>query len=363
MTQRITDSSYLRVCGAAILKEYGRAADRPMVSLVHAPRAPTGQLVSVLIPIVSQSDLGEGFGRFMPGVERARREDEAGDHAERCLFSTIPRDRPDQCTETAASAVHPPAEIRHSSFSSHSTRSHAAAQPTAPGRFLSSCRRSDRFVRWWIDARRFAPGNLAGPSQDGNDGQASATTAGITHSPLCPSPGAGGPGAAAAARSSPITSASCRSSSTSSTAGSPTSSSRTWTATRSSDIIVTNNGRSRIDLLLSTKKPDDDKAARPFRKDANELEYDRRMRLVSIPVNKEVVSIDTGDFNGDGKPDLVFYGTPGRGGHPFQRGTGPVRQPQEDQHRRRGSKTGRARRGRPGPGRARRPGAAWRRRN
>jgi hypothetical protein len=76
------------------------------------------------------------------------------------------------------------------------------------------------------------------------------------------------------------------------------------------DIIVTNNGRSRIDLLLSTKKADDDKGSRPFRKDANDLEYDRRMRLVSIPVNKEVVSLDTGDFNGDGKPDIAFYGTP-----------------------------------------------------
>src|SRR5262245_45196811 len=66
------------------------------------------------------------------------------------------------------------------------------------------------------------------------------------------------------------------------------------------DIVVSNNARSRIDLLLSTKKPEDDQASRPFRKDVNELEYDRRMRLVSLPVNKEVVSLDTGDFNGDG---------------------------------------------------------------
>ncbi len=79
---------------------------------------------------------------------------------------------------------------------------------------------------------------------------------------------------------------------------------------KTSDVMVSNNGRSRIDLLLSTKKPDDDKNVLPFRKDTNELEYDRRMRLVSIPVNKEVVTLDAGDFNGDGKPDIVFYGTP-----------------------------------------------------
>jgi len=84
------------------------------------------------------------------------------------------------------------------------------------------------------------------------------------------------------------------------------------------DIFVTNNGRSRIDLFLSSKKPDDDNSSRPFRKDANELEYDRRMRLVSIPVNKAVVSVDTGDFNGDGKPDLVFLWNAGRGRDPVQ---------------------------------------------
>ena len=79
---------------------------------------------------------------------------------------------------------------------------------------------------------------------------------------------------------------------------------------KTGDIIVGNNARSRIDLLLSSKRPADEAETRPFRKEVNDLEFDRRMRLVSIPVNKEVVSIDTGDFNGDGKPDLVFYGTP-----------------------------------------------------
>ena len=76
------------------------------------------------------------------------------------------------------------------------------------------------------------------------------------------------------------------------------------------DIIVSNNAHSRIDLLLSGKGPSSAEPERPFRNDPNKIEYDRRMRLVSIPVNKAVVSIATGDFNGDGKPDIAYYGTP-----------------------------------------------------
>ncbi len=95
------------------------------------------------------------------------------------------------------------------------------------------------------------------------------------------------------------------------------------------DIVVSNNGRSRIDLLLSTKKPDDDQSNRPFRKDPNDLQYDKRMRLVSIPVNKEVVSVDTGDFNGDGKPDMVFYGTPAEVEILFNEGPGRFGSPKK----------------------------------
>ena len=95
------------------------------------------------------------------------------------------------------------------------------------------------------------------------------------------------------------------------------------------DILVSNNARSRIDLLLSTKKPDDDQSNRPFRKDPNDLQYDRRMRLQSIPVNKEVVSVDSGDFNGDGKPDLVFYGTPAEVEILFNEGPGRFGSPKK----------------------------------
>jgi hypothetical protein len=75
-----------------------------------------------------------------------------------------------------------------------------------------------------------------------------------------------------------------------------------------SDIAVINNGRSRIDLLLTSKKPEE--GDRTPKLDTNEVASDRRLRLVSVPVNKEVVSLQAGDLNGDGKPDLVFYGTP-----------------------------------------------------
>ncbi len=76
------------------------------------------------------------------------------------------------------------------------------------------------------------------------------------------------------------------------------------------DIIVVNNGRSRLDLLLSGKKPGAAAEAPAAAKETNQIPSDRRMRLVSVPVNKEVASLQIGDFNGDKKPDLAFYGSP-----------------------------------------------------
>ncbi len=72
------------------------------------------------------------------------------------------------------------------------------------------------------------------------------------------------------------------------------------------DVIVANNARSRIDLLLSTKGPTE--AAQ--KSDTNQVPSDQRMRLKSLAVNKEIVSLISGDFDGDGKVDLAYYGTP-----------------------------------------------------
>src|SRR4051812_7131604 len=75
---------------------------------------------------------------------------------------------------------------------------------------------------------------------------------------------------------------------------------------KADDIIAVNNGRSRIDFLLTTKGSSEDRA----KSEANQVVSDRRMRLKTLAVNKEVVSLQAGDFNGDGKADLAYYGTP-----------------------------------------------------
>lgn len=79
---------------------------------------------------------------------------------------------------------------------------------------------------------------------------------------------------------------------------------------KADDVIVANNGRSRIDLLLTTQGPNEfDRQIKV--NEPNQLRDDRRMRLQTIPVSIEISSMQAGDFNSDGKIDLAFHGNPG----------------------------------------------------
>lgn len=77
---------------------------------------------------------------------------------------------------------------------------------------------------------------------------------------------------------------------------------------RVDDVIVSNNGRSRIDILFSDSKiePDTEETERGV----NTPVYDKRMRARRYSVNKEIVGLVAGDFNADGRNDLAYYGTP-----------------------------------------------------
>jgi FG-GAP-like repeat len=76
------------------------------------------------------------------------------------------------------------------------------------------------------------------------------------------------------------------------------------------DLVVVNNLRSKINLLYNrTGKTNDVATARPSRKlEINELPPDARFRIDSIPADEHIGALVVADLNGDGRPDLAFYG-------------------------------------------------------
>ena len=75
-----------------------------------------------------------------------------------------------------------------------------------------------------------------------------------------------------------------------------------------SDLVVVNNSKARIELLVQrrTPGPKTDSA----KEDVNELESDWRFKRRGLVTEKDIYSLDVGDLDSDGRPDLVFYGSP-----------------------------------------------------
>jgi hypothetical protein len=77
------------------------------------------------------------------------------------------------------------------------------------------------------------------------------------------------------------------------------------------DLIVVNNKRSKINLLYNqTGKTNASQPRLAGKKELNDLPPDARFRIESIASEKRISSLVVADLNGDGKPDLAYYGEP-----------------------------------------------------
>ena len=78
------------------------------------------------------------------------------------------------------------------------------------------------------------------------------------------------------------------------------------------DLVMANNTRARLIILYNRAKqaaPEPPELGQRSR-EPNELPPDSRFEIASIAVEKRVSALEVGDLNGDGRPDLVYFGDP-----------------------------------------------------
>jgi hypothetical protein len=101
------------------------------------------------------------------------------------------------------------------------------------------------------------------------------------------------------------------------------------------DLIVVNNFRSKINLLYNqTGRTNQAEVKADAKRELNQLPPDARFRIDSIASEKRISSLVVADLNGDGKPDIAYYGEPKELVVQFNQGTNgwsaPKRWPLDD---------------------------------
>src|SRR5436190_20298869 len=76
------------------------------------------------------------------------------------------------------------------------------------------------------------------------------------------------------------------------------------------DLVVVNNARSKINLLINRTGETNAAAAGAMKRELNELPPEARFRIESIASEKRISSLVMADLNSDGHPDLAYYGEP-----------------------------------------------------